>query len=69
MLKATKATMDWDKEKNHWRVRVQVGEEVIKRTLPDVPENASDDVLRQNAVEDARDEGYEVDPASVQITH
>jgi hypothetical protein len=69
MLKATKATMDWDKEKNHWRVRVQVGEEVIKRTLPDIPENASDDVLRQKAVEDARDEGYEVDPASVQITH
>jgi len=69
MQKATKATVDWDKDKNHWRVRVQVGEEVIKRTLPDVPQNASDDVLRSKAVEDAHDEGYEVDPGSVVITH
>jgi hypothetical protein len=69
MLKATKATVEWDKDKNHWRVRVQVGEEVIKRTLADVPENASDDVLRGKAVEDARDEGYEVDPASVVVVH
>jgi hypothetical protein len=67
MLKATKATVDWDKEKKHWRVRVQVGEEVMKRNLPKVPQDASDDVLRSKAVEDAHDEGYEVDPASVAI--
>jgi len=48
-------------------VRVQIGEEVIKRTLPSVPQDASDDVLRSKAVEDARDEGYEVDAASVAI--
>lgn len=69
MTKATKATVDWDSDKKHWRVRVQVGEEVIKRTLPDVPQNASDDVLRSKAVEDAHDEGYEVDPASVAVLH
>ncbi len=32
-----------------------------------VPQDASDDVLRSKAVEDARDEGYEVDAASVAI--
>jgi len=69
MLKATKATVDCDKDKNHWRVRVQVGEEVIKRTLADVPQGATDDVLRHKAVEDAQEEGYEVDPASVSILH
>ena len=69
MLKADKATVDWDKEKKHWRVRVEVGKEVIKRTLPDVPQNATDDVLRTSAVEDAKDEGYTLDPASVAIAH
>ncbi|HYL76669.1 MAG TPA: hypothetical protein VEU96_20815 [Bryobacteraceae bacterium] len=67
MLKAGKATVDWDKEKKNWRVRVQIGEEVIKRTLTKVPQDAPDDVLRSKAVEDARDEGYEVDAASVAI--
>ena len=67
MSKANKATVDWDKEKKHWRVRVQVGEEVIKRTLSTVPQDANDDLLRKRAVEDAHDEGYDVDPASVAI--
>jgi len=67
MLKADKATVAWDSDKKHWRVRVEVGKEVIKRTLTDLPSDASDDALRAGAVEDARDEGYELDPAGVSI--
>jgi hypothetical protein len=67
MLKADKATVSWDKEKKQWTVRVQIGEEVIRRALQKTPQDVSDDVLRSKAIEEAKDEGYEVDPARVAI--
>ncbi len=67
MLKAEKASVDWDPGKRQWRVRVQIGEEVIKRPLPKTPQDASEDVLRSRAVETAKDEGYEVDAAQIAI--
>ncbi len=67
MAHAPKATVTWDKDKKHWQVRVQIGEEVIKRTLADIPQDASDDVLRSAAMADAHDEGYEVHAANVAI--
>jgi hypothetical protein len=67
MLKAEKATVTWDPAKKQWHVRVQIGEEVIKRALSKTPQDASEDVLRSRAVETAKDEGYEVDAAKVAI--
>ena len=67
MLKAEKATVNWDPAKKEWHVRVQIGEEVIKRPLSKTPRDASEDVLRSQAVETALDEGYEVDAAQVVI--
>ena len=67
MLKAEKATVNWDPAKKQWHVRVQIGEEVIKRALSKTPQDASEDVLRSRAVETAKDEGYEVDSAQVAI--
>jgi hypothetical protein len=55
MLKAEKTTVNWDPAKKQWHVRIQIGEEVIKRTLEKTPENT------------AKDEGYEVDAAQVVI--
>ena len=66
MIRATKATVDWDAGKNVWHVRVQIGEEVIKRPLK-TPHDANEDTLRSEAVETARDEGYEVEPSAVAI--
>lgn len=68
MLKAEKATVNWDPAKKQWHVRVQIGEEVIKRALSKTPHDASEDVLRSRAVETAKDEGYDVDAAQVAIT-
>jgi hypothetical protein len=68
MLKAEKATVNWDPAKKQWHVRVQIGEEVIKRALSNTPHDASEDVLRSRAVETAKDEGYDVDAAQVAIT-
>jgi hypothetical protein len=67
MLKAEKTTVNWDPAKKQWHVRLQIGEEVIKRTLAKTPQDASDDVLRSQAVETAKDEGYEIDAAQVAI--
>ena len=67
MMKATKASVDWDADKNQWHVRVQIGEEVIKRLLKETSADANEQALRTEAVDTAKDEGYEVDPATVAI--
>jgi hypothetical protein len=67
MLKAEKTTVNWDPAKKQWHVRIQIGEEVIKRTLEKTPENTSENDLRSKAVDTAKDEGYEVDAAQVVI--
>ena len=67
MTQATKATVDWDPNKMQWHVRVQIGEEVIKRPLPKTAQDANEDTLRSQAVATAKDEGYTVDPATVAI--
>jgi hypothetical protein len=67
MMKAEKATVNWDPAKKQWHVRVQIGEEVIKRALSKTPQDAPEDVLRSRAVETAKDEGYEVNAAQVTI--
>jgi len=67
MIRATKATVDWDSHKNQWLVRVQIGEEVIRRPLGKTAKDANEDALRTQAVATAKDEGYEVDPSTVSI--
>jgi hypothetical protein len=67
VIKATKASVDWDAHKKQWHVRVQIGEEVIKRPLNKTPQDANEESLRSKAVETAKDEGYDVDPATVAI--
>jgi hypothetical protein len=69
MLSADSAQVNWDTQKKHWSVRVQIGAEVIRRSIPKVPQDAGDEVLRTAAVEAAMDEGYQVDPTKVAISH
>ena len=64
---ATKATVDWDPHDKHWHVRIQVGEEVIKRKLDSASENTDAETLKIKAVACAKDEGYEVDPSTITI--
>jgi hypothetical protein len=67
MIRATKATVDWDSQKKQWHVRVQIGEEVIRRPLGKNAQDANEEALRSQAVAAAKDEGYEVDPSAVAI--
>jgi hypothetical protein len=69
MLNADSAEVNWDAQKKRWSVRVKIGEEVIRRPIESVPKGAGDDVLRTAAVETAKADGYEVDPAKVAIAH
>ena len=69
MLSADSAHINWDTHKKMWTVRVKVGEEVMVRPIPKIPQSAGDDVLRSAAVETAEADGYRVDPAKVEIEH
>ncbi len=68
LIKADSAVVSWDAQKKAWRVRIQVGEEVIKRPCDSkVRRDAADEALRAMAVETARADGYELQPGSVTV--
>jgi len=56
----------WDAAKSKWLIRIEVGEEVIRRRC-DVPKNADDQTLRSAVQKTVEDEGYELDVTSVSI--
>ena len=67
MIKADRAKVSWDPGKKRWTVRIQIGEEVIKRPCQKASQGIGEDALRLMAVETAKDDGYDLDPASVNI--
>jgi hypothetical protein len=67
MVKANSAKVEWDSAKKRWEVHIEVGAEVIKRPIDEKTVESGDDAIRSKAVAIARDEGYQLDPASVQI--
>jgi hypothetical protein len=67
MDKANSAKVEWDSVKKRWEVHIEVGAEVIKRPLSEETVKAGDDAIRRSAVATAKDEGYDLDPASVQV--
>lgn len=68
MVKADKAEVLWDDKKGQWLVRIQTGEEVIRRHFKDAKQDATDDALRALAVSTATDEGYELSSETVTVT-
>jgi len=67
LVRASSANVDWNPKDKKWHVHIEVGAEVIKRPLSNSPQDASDETLRSAAVEEAKVEGYEVEPAKVAI--
>ncbi|HMF79622.1 MAG TPA: hypothetical protein VK604_28430 [Bryobacteraceae bacterium] len=63
-MKADRVEISRDKQKNGWLIRIQVGEEVIRRHC-NKPTNADEATLRSAAIKTAADEGYTVDPSAV----
>jgi hypothetical protein len=65
-MRADGVEISWDETKNNWLVRIQAGEEVIRRHC-DAPKDANEQALRSAAKEILQDEGYEPDVAQVTI--
>ena len=56
----------WDAAKSKWLIRIETGEEVIRRHC-DGPKNADDQTLRSAFQKAVEDEGYELDLTSISI--
>jgi hypothetical protein len=66
MMRADLVEVSWDAEKKKWLVRIQAGDEVIRRHS-DAPKDADEQALRSAAQKVMRDEGYEPTPAQMTI--
>ncbi|MBV9034468.1 MAG: hypothetical protein JO182_08235 [Acidobacteriaceae bacterium] len=65
-MKADRVEVSRDTQNNRWLVRIQVGEEVIRRHC-EAPPDADGATLRNLAVQTAADEGYSVDASDVTV--
>jgi len=65
-MRADKVEVSWDKTKSKWLVRIQAGEEVIRRHC-DLAKNADDASLRSAAQQTLKDEGYELDSTAINV--
>jgi hypothetical protein len=67
-MRADRVEVSWDNDKSNWLVRIVSGEEVIRRHCP-LPKTADDPALRAAALATVKDEGFEVDGASLKVQH
>jgi hypothetical protein len=65
-MRVDQVEVSWDSEKSDWVIRMQSGDEVIRRHCK-VPKDADEKTLRAKAEETVRDEGYEANGAAVTI--
>jgi len=65
-MTADRVEVSWDPGKSKWLMRIQSGEEVIRRYC-DSPKNADEQTLRAAADKTVRDEGYQLGPGGVTI--
>jgi len=67
---AQSAEVVWQEDKKHkgWTVHLHVGEEVIKYSHPDAGRDTGDAELVSLAVQDAKDDGYDLNPSAVKVT-
>jgi len=67
MVRANTAEVFWDTAKKAWVVRIQVGEEVVRRACKGSKHDADDDTLRTLAVQTAHDDGYDIAVADITV--
>jgi hypothetical protein len=65
-MRADRAEVSWDRDKSKWLVRIEVGEEVIRRYC-DFPQNTDEQSIRTAAQKTLQDEGYESDGVEISI--
>lgn len=57
-MRADRVELSWDADKSKWLVRIETGEEVIRRRCA-VPKDADEQTLRAAVQKTVEDEGYE----------
>ena len=65
-MHADRVDVSWDPNKSSWLLRIQAGEEVIRRHC-NLPRDADENALRSEVQKTVQDEGYEIDSAKVTI--
>jgi hypothetical protein len=71
MTRADRAEVVWgDRDRKGWVVRIHAGAEVIKRppARRGLAHDAEEAAIRAMALETARDDGYDLDPAAISIS-
>jgi len=66
---AQSAEVVWQEDKKHkgWTVHLHIGAEVIKYPHPESGQNTADTELVSLAVEDAKSDGYALNPQTVKV--
>jgi hypothetical protein len=65
-MRVDNVEVSWNAAKSQWLVRIQAGEEVLRRHC-NLPRDASEQALRRAAQDTLKDEGYEVGGAAITI--
>lgn len=65
-MRADRVEVSWDAAESKWLVRIESGEEVIRRHCQ-APKEADEASLRSAAQKTLQDEGYEPEPAQILI--
>jgi hypothetical protein len=65
-MRADRVEVAWDTDKKKWLVRIQAGEEVIRRYC-NSPRDVDDQKIRADAQKTLVDEGYEADGVQIVI--
>ncbi len=65
-MRADRAEVSWDAKKSEWLVRIESGEEVVRRHIS-APKDADDQKLGPMIKDAVQDEGYDLDPAQIAI--
>jgi hypothetical protein len=63
-MHADHVEFSWDTSKSSWLIRIEAGEEVIRRHCA-LPKSADEQTLRTAIEKAVAEEGYELDPASL----
>ena len=65
-MQADRVEISWDAAKSKWLVRIQAGEEVIRRHFAG-PKSSDEQALRAAAQKAAQEEGYEPNLAAITV--
>jgi hypothetical protein len=65
-MHADRVELSWNAAKSNWLVRVEVGEETIRRHCK-IPRDADEETLRSVAKKTLQEEGYDPDVAEINI--